>query len=106
MHNIRVLCGNPLDLCRHKAGHTHPAASPERLLTAMSLYSSKLSGLVVMVDGRITSLGGIKEGGYCRADGYTGETYRIGGNIGGTLNWRIANILCFVDLIFGGCPRP
>ena len=62
MHNIRVLCGNPLDLCRHKAGHTHPAASPERLLTAMSLYSGKLSGLVVMVDGRINSLGGIKEG--------------------------------------------
>ena len=63
MHNVRVMCGDFLDLCRHKHNLTHPAASPERLLTAMSLYSSKLSALVLMVDGRINSLGGIKEGG-------------------------------------------
>lgn len=64
MHNVRLLCGNPLDLCRHKRGVTGGGAmpNPERLQTAMSLYSDKLSGLVLMVNNRISSLGGISEG--------------------------------------------
>ncbi len=37
--------------------------NPERLQTAMSLYSSKLSGLIMMVDGRVTEHGsGLKQG--------------------------------------------
>ena len=65
MHNIRLLCGDPLDLCRHtrvKSGGEMP--NPERLQTAMSLYSDKLSALVIMVSSRISSLGGITEGSY------------------------------------------
>ena len=64
MHNVRLLCGDPLDLCRHKRGVTGGGAipNPERLQTAMSLYSDKLVGLVLMVNNRISSLGGISEG--------------------------------------------
>ena len=65
MHNIRLLCGDPLDLCRHKrakSGGVMP--NPERLQTAMSLYSDKLSALVFMVSNRVSSLGGITEGSY------------------------------------------
>ena len=36
--------------------------NPERLQTAMSLYSSNLSAIVLMVDGRVNSLVGLKEG--------------------------------------------
>ena len=63
MHNVRLLCGDPLDLCRHKRGVTGGGAipNPERLQTAMSLYSDKLVGLVLMVNNRISSLGGISE---------------------------------------------
>ena len=68
MHNIRLLCGDPLDLCRHKPttsslrGGGGVSPSPERLQTAMTLYSTQLSALVVMVDGRVNSLVGMKEG--------------------------------------------
>lgn len=67
MHNIRLLCGDPLDLCRHKPttsslrGGGGVSPSPERLQTAMTLYSTQLSALVVMVDGRVNSLVGMKE---------------------------------------------
>ena len=63
-HNIRLLCGNPLDLCRHKTTTMRGVVvpHPERLQTAMSLYSPKLSALVLMVDGRVSLLGGLKEG--------------------------------------------
>lgn len=64
MHNIRLLCGNPLDLCRHKRGLSGGGVfpNPERLQTAMSLYSDKLSALVLMVNNRVSALGGITEG--------------------------------------------
>ena len=63
MHNIRLLCGNPLDLCRHKRGTSGGVMpNPERLQTAMSLYSDKLSALVLMVSNRVSSLAGITEG--------------------------------------------
>ena len=69
MHNVRLLCSDPLDLCRHKRGVTGGGAipNPERLQTAMSLYSDKLVGLVLMVNNRISSLGGISEGN-CACD--------------------------------------
>ena len=65
-HNVRVMRGDPLSLCKHKTagcvGDVGP--NPERLQTAMSLYSDKLSALVITVDGRINSHGssGLKDG--------------------------------------------
>ena len=52
-------------------GEVGAIPNPERLQTAMSLYSNKLSALVMMVDGRINSLVGIKEG-----NGWTGGSTR------------------------------
>ena len=51
-HNIRLLCGNPLSLCRKRTDGLQSGimAHPERLQTAMSLYSTKLSCIVLMVD--------------------------------------------------------
>eukprot|EP00118_Oscarella_pearsei_P003682 m.15328 g.15328 ORF g.15328 m.15328 type:complete len:567 (+) comp26306_c0_seq1:1470-3170(+) len=62
-HNLRLLCCNVLDLCRHKTTTVGGAivAHPQRLQTAMSLYSSSLSGLVLLVDNRINSYSGIKK---------------------------------------------
>jgi hypothetical protein len=62
MHNVRIIRGDPLSFCRHKRGGVGEAPNPERLQTAISLYSDKLSALVMMVDGRINSLVGIREG--------------------------------------------
>lgn len=38
---------------------------PQRLQTAISLYSNNLSGLVLLVDNRINSYTGIKRGLIC-----------------------------------------
>eukprot|EP00794_Sanderia_malayensis_P015610 gene15610-17183_t len=63
MHNIRILCGDILSLCRHTAafigGNLVP--QPRRLQTAMSLYSQSLSALVLLVDNRLQSQMGIKK---------------------------------------------
>ena len=65
-HNVRIIRGDPLSFCQHRrrgmgeAGGALP--NPERLQTAMSLYSNKLAAIVMMVDGRVNSLVGIKEG--------------------------------------------
>ncbi|XP_074648788.1 FERRY endosomal RAB5 effector complex subunit 3-like [Tubulanus polymorphus] len=62
MHNLRLLCVDILDLCRHKpnkvGGMLIP--SPQRLQTAMSLYSNNLSALILLVDNRLNSYTGIK----------------------------------------------
>lgn len=59
MHNLRLLSADVLDLCRYR-----PVAAqnvvPQRLQTAMSLYSNNLCGLVILVDSRINSYTGIK----------------------------------------------
>ncbi|XP_077863644.1 FERRY endosomal RAB5 effector complex subunit 3-like [Saccoglossus kowalevskii] len=62
MHNLRLMCVDVLDLCRHKTlivGNSI-VPSPQRLQTAMSLYSNSISGLVLLVDDRINSYTGIK----------------------------------------------
>lgn len=54
-----------MNFCKHKRGgmgDVGAGPNPERLQTAMSLYSSKLSAIVMMVDGRVNSLMGLKEG--------------------------------------------
>ncbi|XP_059165368.1 protein C12orf4 homolog [Physella acuta] len=61
-HNLRLLCTDVLDLCRHKP-HTVGGLvipQPQRLQTAMSLYSNNLCGLVLLVDNRLNSYTGIK----------------------------------------------
>lgn len=61
-HNLRLICADVLDLCRHKphtvGGVTIP--EPQRLQTAMSLYSNNLCGLILLVDNRLNSYTGIK----------------------------------------------
>lgn len=61
-HNLRLLCTDILDLCRHK---THTVGGmvipqPQRLQTAMSLYSNDLCALIMMVDNRLNSYTGLK----------------------------------------------
>ncbi|GAB1597282.1 protein C12orf4 homolog [Argonauta hians] len=61
-HNLRLVCTDILDLCRHKP-HTVGGViipEPQRLQTAMSLYSNNLCGLVFLVDNRLNSYTGIK----------------------------------------------
>ncbi|XP_062569034.1 protein C12orf4 homolog, partial [Saccostrea cucullata] len=61
-HNLRLLCTDVLDLCRHKA-HTVGGMlipQPQRLQTAMSLYSNDLCAMIMMVDNRLNSYTGLK----------------------------------------------
>ncbi|CAM1318661.1 C12orf4 (predicted) [Pycnogonum litorale] len=61
-HNLRLLSADILDLCRHKA-HTIGdviVPQPQRLQTAMSLYSTNLCGMILLVDDRLNSFSGIK----------------------------------------------
>ncbi|KFM73686.1 hypothetical protein X975_23168, partial [Stegodyphus mimosarum] len=62
MHNLRLLSADVLDLCRHKLNKVGGIVvpQPQRLQTAISLYSNNLSGLVLLVDNRINSYSGIK----------------------------------------------
>ncbi|XP_076331224.1 FERRY endosomal RAB5 effector complex subunit 3-like isoform X1 [Tachypleus tridentatus] len=62
MHNLRLLAADVLQLCQHKPNRVGGVLvpQPQRLQTAMSLYSSNLCGLVLLVDNRINSYTGIK----------------------------------------------
>ncbi|XP_063971713.1 protein C12orf4 homolog [Lytechinus pictus] len=62
MHNLRLMSIDVLDLCRHKPNREGGILipQPQRLQTALSLYSTNLSGVVLMVDDRISSYTGIK----------------------------------------------
>lgn len=59
-HNLRLICGNILDLCRHK---TRPGGSvlsqPHRIQTALSLYSETLSGVILLAEDRLNTSSGI-----------------------------------------------
>uniref|UniRef100_A0A0B7AMF5 Uncharacterized protein n=1 Tax=Arion vulgaris TaxID=1028688 RepID=A0A0B7AMF5_9EUPU len=62
-HNLRLLCTDILDLCQHKP-HTVGGVvipQPQRLQTAMSLYSNKLCGMLLLVDNRLNYYTGIKQ---------------------------------------------
>ena len=61
-HNLRLLSSHPLDLLRET--NTDPDTSlptPQRIQTMMSLYSSHLSGMVLLVDNRVNSYSGMKK---------------------------------------------
>ncbi|XP_061435064.1 protein C12orf4 homolog [Lethenteron reissneri] len=60
MHNLRLLRADVLELCRLRAG-SQGDTRPRRLHMALSLYSAALSGLVLLVDNRISSYSGIKK---------------------------------------------
>lgn len=62
MHNLRLISVDVLDLCRHKPNKIGGVLvpQPQRLQTAMSLYSNSLCGLVLLVDNRLNSYTGIK----------------------------------------------
>lgn len=62
-HNLRLLCTDVLDLCRHK---THTVGGmvipqPQRLQTAMSLYSNNLCGLILLTDNNLSMYSGLKK---------------------------------------------
>uniref|UniRef100_A0A8C4X079 Chromosome 12 open reading frame 4 n=1 Tax=Eptatretus burgeri TaxID=7764 RepID=A0A8C4X079_EPTBU len=59
MHNLRLLRGAALDLCQPR--HRRPGGlRAQRLQTALSVYSSNLSALVLLVDESIDHDSGIK----------------------------------------------
>ncbi|XP_071956165.1 FERRY endosomal RAB5 effector complex subunit 3-like isoform X2 [Antedon mediterranea] len=62
MHNLRIVCMEIQELCKHKPlridGRIQP--QPQRLQTAMSLFSNSLSGLVLLVDDRVNTYTGVK----------------------------------------------
>ncbi len=57
-HNLRLICADVLDLCRLPA--TRQRLDPQRLQMALSLYSSNLSGLVLLVDDRLSAYTGME----------------------------------------------
>lgn len=62
MHNIRLVCRDILDYCQCKVSYVggNMVPHPQRLQTAMSLYSQSLSALFLLVDDRFDGLNGIK----------------------------------------------
>jgi hypothetical protein len=61
MHNLRLMCCNTFDLCKHGLNSEQSGISPHHLQTSLSLYSGTLSALVLLVDGKIHSHTGNKE---------------------------------------------
>ncbi|ESO03939.1 hypothetical protein HELRODRAFT_111877 [Helobdella robusta] len=57
-HNLRLVSCHVLDMCRLQLSD---AFTGQRLQTAISLYSNKLCGLVLLVDNRINSHSGVKK---------------------------------------------
>ncbi|XP_011497590.1 PREDICTED: protein C12orf4 homolog [Ceratosolen solmsi marchali] len=60
MHNIRILTGDVLDFCRTKNSDSESIdPTPQRLQTALGLYSNDLCGLVLLSDNHLGSYSGI-----------------------------------------------
>ncbi|XP_044256776.1 protein C12orf4 homolog isoform X2 [Tribolium madens] len=55
MHNIRILSANVMELCAVEDNDQSSEPKPQLLQTALALYSSDLSGLVLMTDNKIGS---------------------------------------------------
>lgn len=63
MHNIRILTGDVLDFCQTKNnGSNNMDPTPQRLQTALGLYSNDLCGLVLLSDNHLGSYSGITKG--------------------------------------------
>ncbi|KYM96432.1 PREDICTED: protein C12orf4 homolog [Cyphomyrmex costatus] len=59
MHNIRILTEDVLDFCRAKNSESGIDPTPQRLQTALGLYSNDLCGLVLLSDNHLGSYSGI-----------------------------------------------
>ncbi|KAI1292149.1 Protein C12orf4 [Halotydeus destructor] len=59
-HNLRLTAVNVLQICRNMSSGRSAEPTPQRIQTAMSLYSNALTGLVLLVDNRVNSYTGIK----------------------------------------------
>lgn len=57
-HNLRLISANILQFCNN-------ICTPQRLQTAMSLYSNSLSAVVLLVDKSINTIDGIQAGKHC-----------------------------------------
>ena len=58
-HNLRLIGADVLDLCRLPL--TRNRRDPQRLQMALSLYSTNLSGLVLLVDDRLSAFTGMEK---------------------------------------------
>ncbi|XP_017884262.1 protein C12orf4 homolog [Ceratina calcarata] len=58
MHNIRILTGDVLDFCRTKKSESGMDPTPQRLQTALGLYSNDLCGLVLLSDNHLGTYSG------------------------------------------------
>ena len=56
-HNLRLICADGLDLCRLPSERN----VPQQLQMALSLYSSNQSGLVLLVDDRLSAFTGMEK---------------------------------------------
>ncbi|XP_046746607.1 protein C12orf4 homolog [Diprion similis] len=59
MHNIRIMTGDVFDFCKTKHGDSGMDPTPQRLQTALGLYSNDLCGLVLLTDNHVASYSGI-----------------------------------------------
>lgn len=68
MHNLRLVAAESIDLCKVQVGggggdqvsSSRFSIQAERLAAAMSLYSDALSGMVLIVDNRLSNYTGVK----------------------------------------------
>ena len=60
-HNLRLLSSGILEMCRNKHTASMSLPTPQRIQTAMSLFSSALSGLILLVDNRVSSYSCLKK---------------------------------------------
>ena len=67
-HNLRLICGDVLLLCRDSDGTDKGLEggmmrlNPRRIQTAMSLYTNDSSAIVIMTDREVNTITGLKEG--------------------------------------------
>ncbi|CAG7686741.1 unnamed protein product, partial [Allacma fusca] len=61
MYNIRLLCTHPIDFLRFR-NESSRELSPQRLQTAISLYSTDLSGIVLLTSPDISIYNGNTKG--------------------------------------------
>lgn len=59
MHNIRIMTGDVFDFCKTSRGDSGMDPTPQRLQTALGLYSNDLCGLVLLSDNHVGSYSGI-----------------------------------------------
>jgi len=60
-HNLRLTSTSVLSICTNMSEGHSTTPSPQRIQTAMSLYSNSLTGLILLVDNRVNNYTGIKK---------------------------------------------